>query len=204
MIRRTSGSHGYKSGENGVASRNVREVTRRSMDGVERSARVYPAAGEPPAMYASGEAVAEHVEPVSEAQIQPNGVDLTLDSVLEPVGVGRIGREGKEIAERDEVEPAGEPLTYRLEPGGYVARYVETVRIPADHVGFILPRSSLMRNGTMVNTAVWDAGYEGRGEGLLQVTRPIEIEAGARVAQLVLAHADASGTYDGSYQGENL
>jgi deoxycytidine triphosphate deaminase len=61
-----------------------------------------------------------------------------------------------------------------------------------------------MRNGTMVNTAVWDAGYEGRGEGLLQVTHPIEIEPGARVAQLVLARAEASGTYDGTYQGENL
>ncbi|MDZ7701639.1 MAG: deoxyuridine 5'-triphosphate nucleotidohydrolase [Halobacteriales archaeon] len=155
-------------------------------------------------MYASGEAVAEHVEPVAAEQIQPNGVDLTLDAVLEPAGTGRIGRDGKSIAERRELEPTGEPPAYRLAPGGYVARYAETVRIPADHVGFIYPRSSLMRNGTMVNTAVWDAGYEGRGEGLLQVTHPIEIERGARVAQLVLARADASGTYDGSYQGENL
>jgi len=61
-----------------------------------------------------------------------------------------------------------------------------------------------MRNVTLVNTAAGDAGYEGRGEGLLQVTHPIEIERGARVAQLVLARADASGTYDGSYQGGEL
>ncbi len=155
-------------------------------------------------MYASGETVAERVEPVRAEQVQPNGVDLTLEAVLVPTEAGRVGRDGKTIAERRELEPSGDPPTYALEPGGYVARYAEAVSIPEDHVGFVYPRSSLMRNGAMVNTAVWDAGYEGRGEGLLQVTHPIELERGARVAQLVLARADASGRYDGSYQGENL
>jgi dUTP pyrophosphatase len=61
-----------------------------------------------------------------------------------------------------------------------------------------------MRNAAMLHTAVWDAGYEGRGEGLLAVHEGIEIEPDARVAQLVLAEADHEGTYDGSYQGENL
>jgi deoxycytidine triphosphate deaminase len=56
----------------------------------------------------------------------------------------------------------------------------------------------------MLNTAVWDAGYSGKGEGLLQVGHDIEIEAGARIAQLVLARADHEGTYDGSYQHERL
>jgi dUTP pyrophosphatase len=54
----------------------------------------------------------------------------------------------------------------------------------------------------MLNTAVWDAGYEGRGEGLLQVHHPIRIELGARVAQFVLAAASHDDVYDGSYQGE--
>jgi len=85
-----------------------------------------------------------------------------------------------------------------------VVRYAEIISVPDDHVGFIYPRSSLMRNACMLNTAVWDAGYEGKGEGLLQVHHDIEIEAGARIAQLVLAEAEAAGTYDGSYQGENL
>ena len=155
-------------------------------------------------MYESGAFVAEHVEPTSAEQIQPNGVDLTLAAVFAPVERGHVGREGKTVGARDEVEPAGDPPTYELAPGGYVARYAETVRVPDGHVGFLYPRSSLMRNGTMVNTAVWDAGYEGRGEGLLQVTRPIALERGARVAQLVLARADHEDTYDGAYQGEGL
>ena len=155
-------------------------------------------------MYESGAFVAEHVEPTGPEQVQPNGVDLTLAAVYEPAETGRIGREATTVAGRREVEPAGEPPTYRLEPGGYVARYAETVRVPPGHVGFVYPRSSLMRNGTMANTAVWDAGYEGKGEGLLQVTHPIALERGARVVQLVLARADHEGTYDGSYQGEHL
>ncbi|WP_254537080.1 deoxyuridine 5'-triphosphate nucleotidohydrolase [Halomarina litorea] len=153
-------------------------------------------------MFRSGAFVAEQCSPVSEDQVQPNGLDLTLDTVFEQVTPGRIGREGKDIGERREL--AAEDDTFTLPSGGYVLRYAETVGIPAEHVGFIYPRSSLMRNSCMLNTAVWDAGYRGRGEGLLQVHHPVELEAGARVAQLVLARADHEGTYEGSYQGENV
>ena len=153
-------------------------------------------------MFESGAFVAEHVTPTEAEQVQPNGVDLTLDRVFQQDSVGRIGVDGKTIGERRDVDR--EDNVYRLDPGGYVARYAETVRIPDGHVGFILPRSSLMRNSCMLNTAVWDAGYEGKGEGLMQVHHPIEIERGARVAQLVLARGEHDGTYDGSYQGENL
>jgi deoxycytidine triphosphate deaminase len=153
-------------------------------------------------MYESGAFVAEHVTPLRDEQVQPNGVDLTLDAVFEQVEPGRITREGKTIGERRERDPDGE--TYRLSPGGYVVRYAETVRIPPEHVGFLYPRSSLLRNSCRLNTAVGDAGYEGKGEGLLQVHREVELQRGARVAQLVLATADHEGAYDGSYQGENL
>ncbi len=158
-------------------------------------------------MFKSGAFVAEQIDPVAEAQIQPNGVDLTLDAVFEQIDPGRIGRDGKEIGERqsvprDERDEDG-PETYYLTPGGFVVRYAETVRIPENHVGYIYPRSSLLRNSCMLNTAVWDAGYEGRGEGLLQVHHDVELERGARIAQLVLADAEHEGTYDGSYQGEH-
>ncbi|OYR79350.1 deoxyuridine 5'-triphosphate nucleotidohydrolase, partial [Halorubrum distributum] len=93
---------------------------------------------------------------------------------------------------------------YRLERGSYVVRYGERVRIPEERIGFVLPRSTLLRNACTLDTAVWDAGYEGVGEGRLDVGHPIEIEPGARIAQLVLAEADHEGTYDGAYQRENL
>jgi dUTP pyrophosphatase len=158
-------------------------------------------------MYESGAYVADHVEPVTEEQVQPNGVDLTLDVLFEGREPGRIGRQDKEIGDRSAVDPVerdAETRTYYLSPGGYVVWYAETVSIPENHVGFLYPRSSLLRNSCMLNTAVWDAGYEGKGEGLLQVHHDVELERGARVAQLVLAEADHDDTYAGSYQGENL
>jgi deoxycytidine triphosphate deaminase len=153
-------------------------------------------------MFEPGRFVAEHIEPVTEEQVQPNGVDLTLETVYEQVEPGRIHRSGKTVGDRRELD-AGDG-TFALEPGGYIAGYGETVSIPPGHVGFIFPRSSLMRNSCMLNTAVWDAGYVGRGEGLLQVFHEIEIETGARIAQMVYARAEHSGAYEGTYQGENL
>ncbi len=159
-------------------------------------------------MFESGSFVAEHITETDPEQVQPNGVDLTLAAVYEQVEPGRIGSDGKEIGEREKVatEQRSEdaPETYSLSPGGYVVQYAETVAIPENHVGFIYPRSSLMRNSCMLNTAVWDAGYEGKGEGLLEVHHEVELERGARIAQLVLAEADHDGTYAGSYQGENV
>ncbi len=155
-------------------------------------------------MFRAGTFVADHLSPVAAEQVQPNGVDLTVDAILEPSERGRIGTGGKRVADRDALDPDPDAEAYVLRPGGYIARYGERIRIPEGHVGFVYPRSSLMRNGSMLHTAVWDAGYEGRGEGLLAVHRPIEIEPGARIAQLVFAEANHDGTYDGSYQGEGL
>ncbi|PSP75151.1 deoxyuridine 5'-triphosphate nucleotidohydrolase [Halobacteriales archaeon QS_3_64_16] len=173
-------------------------------------------------MFESGAFVAEQLSPVDPEQVQPNGVDLTLDALFRQCEPGRIARDGKRVGERETVSPeegaregngsdgdeagsndAAIP-TYRLSPGGYVARYAETIAVPEGHVGFVYPRSSLMRNSCTIDTAVWDAGYRGRGEGLLEAYHEIEIERGARIAQFVLARAEHEGTYEGGYQGENI
>ncbi len=155
-------------------------------------------------MFRSGAFVAEQLSAVSDEQVQPNGVDLTVESVFEQTGTGRIDQDGKSIGERRELGPSGDNDTYRLSPGGYIARYGETISIPEGHVGFVLPRSSLMRNSAMLHTAVWDAGYTGRGEGLLEVNHELELQRDARIAQFVLSRAEHEGSYEGSYQGENL
>jgi deoxycytidine triphosphate deaminase len=153
-------------------------------------------------MFRSGRFVADHIDPLAASQVQPNGVDLTVEAVLEQVEPGRIDREGKTIGDRRPLD--ADDGVYTLTPGGYILQYAETIRIPDGHVGYLYPRSSLMRNSCMLNTAVWDAGYEGRGEGLLEVHHELELERGSRVAQLVLAEADHEDTYDGSYQGERV
>lgn len=153
-------------------------------------------------MFKSGAFVADALGDLRDGQVQPNGVDLTLGAVYEQVSPGRIDRDGKRVGDREELTPTDG--VYGLEPGGYVVGYGERVVVPRNHVGFVLPRSSLLRNSCTLDTAVWDAGYEGRGEGLLEVHHAIELERGARIAQFVLADAAHEGTYEGSYQRENL
>ncbi|MFD1570728.1 deoxyuridine 5'-triphosphate nucleotidohydrolase [Halorubrum laminariae] len=157
-------------------------------------------------MFDPGAAVAAALEAgdadLGDAQRQPNGVDLTLGAVFEQAESGFVGRDDKRVGDREELAPDND--RYRLDAGTYVVRYGEPVRIPEDRIGFVLPRSTLLRNSCTLDTAVWDAGYEGIGEGRLDVGHAIEIEPGARIAQLVLAKADHDGTYAGAYQGENL
>ncbi|MFW6448391.1 MAG: deoxyuridine 5'-triphosphate nucleotidohydrolase [Halobacteriota archaeon] len=153
-------------------------------------------------MFRSGRFVAEHVDPVEPAQIQPNGVDISIASLASPQGGGSIERDGKSIGSRRSHDPVDG--RYEVQPGAYVVGYAERIAVPEGHVGFILPRSSLLRNGASLHTAVWDTGYEGRGEGLLTVGAPLQIEDGARIGQFVLAGADHRGRYAGTYQGEGL
>ncbi|MGI9145016.1 MAG: deoxyuridine 5'-triphosphate nucleotidohydrolase [Chloroflexota bacterium] len=143
-----------------------------------------------------------------QAHVQPNGVDLSLDCVWRFGGVGALG-----IAAVDRHLPAREVLEFdargwlELQMGTYGIRYAERVSLPLDCGGLCFPRSSLLRMGCHVPTAVWDAGYAGRAEGLLVVTTPhgVRLERGARIVQLVLFRLTqpASAGYAGQYQHED-
>jgi dUTP pyrophosphatase len=141
------------------------------------------------------------------SHLQPNGVDLSLDAVWRLAGAGSLGR-----ADDDRVLSAREDVAFdaggwlELGPGAYGIRYTEWVAVPLDCGGLCFPRSSLLRMGVHVPTAVWDAGYAGRGEGLLVVDNPngVRVQQGARVVQLVLFRltGPVSTGYTGRYQNE--
>lgn len=95
---------------------------------------------------------------------------------------------------------------FSLPPGAYIVRYREYVKIPDDCIALAIPRSSLLRMGATLYTAVWDPGYKGRGYGLLAVfnNRGIVLEKGAQIAQLVYIKMTGrtSFTYRGTFYGE--
>lgn len=145
-------------------------------------------------------------EPIADEQIQPNGIELTLAQVAQLQGPGRLGRE--------RLIPDDRPLEFdasgwvELQPGTYRVRFREIVDIPLDSFALARPRSSLLRMGASLGTALWDSGYSGRSEALLVVHNPdgISLEAGCRMLQLVffgLSEPVDEG-YNGRYQGENL
>lgn len=142
-------------------------------------------------------------------QLQPNGIDLTLESIFRHDGRGAIGLDNTQRVLPDLVSvPFDEDGFADLPPGCYHVIYNETVALPAWLMAFGRPRSSLARSGVAIHTAVWDAGYVGRSSSLLQVLNPagFRVARNARVLQLVfltLSAASESG-YAGVYQGENV
>ena len=139
--------------------------------------------------------------------VQPNGIDLSLDAVWRFSEPGVLGRRDaqRRLPQRDELSPDPDGW-FDLEPATYGIRYLESVEMPTDCGGLCFPRSSLLRMGVTVPTAVWDAGYAGRGEALLVVTNPhgARVQRGARIAQLVVFRlTQATRGYRGQYLNEN-
>lgn len=138
-------------------------------------------------------------------QAQVNGVDLTVKEILEISGEGVIDFDNSK-----RVIPNHESLDlinndhWQLQPGSYVVRYNEVVKVPLNAIGILLPRSSLMRMGATIVGAWWDSGYHGRGQGLLIVGHPIKVYQNARIAQIVfLRSKPVKKGYDGQYQLED-
>jgi dUTP pyrophosphatase len=140
--------------------------------------------------------------------VQPNGIDLRVDRVQRLTSPGLLGEADnvREPAAREDVQ-ADKDGWWDLHRGAYVITYQEKVNLPTDIMALARPRSTLLRSGVAIHAAVWDAGYSGRGEGLLSVlnARGYRLQRGARVLQLVffrLASPTAEG-YKGRYHGEN-
>ncbi|MGH9321152.1 MAG: deoxyuridine 5'-triphosphate nucleotidohydrolase, partial [Vicinamibacteria bacterium] len=104
------------------------------------------------------------------------------------------------------LEPSADGF-WNLPPGPYWIVYNEIVNIPKDVFALARTRSSVLRSGAQIGTALWDSGYSGRSGSLLVVHNPagIRLKRNARVLQLVFFELDspAEKTYDGRYQNEN-
>ena len=145
----------------------------------------------------------EDIDP--DLQLQPNGIDIRVDRVARLASRGTLGVAAREPAERAEVAPDQDGW-WDLAAGAYVVGYRERVNLPNDVMAFARPRSSLLRSGVAIHTAVWDAGYSGRGEGLLSVLNPAgyRLQRGSRVVQLVFIRLGAAAAegYRGRYRDE--
>lgn len=150
------------------------------------------------------------VEPYKPEQVQPDGVELTLGTVARIAGPpGRLAFDNA-----DRRLPGTEKLEFDtdgwvcLNPGIYIITYAETVRIHKDLFAIGRPRSSLLRMGATLYTALWDTGYYGKSRSPLNVMNPagIELQRGARLLQLIFFKLgyELEGGYEGVYKGENV
>jgi len=141
-------------------------------------------------------------------QVQANGFDLTLREVSAMRSGGTIP-----VSNNQRVLADLSPLSFDakgfldLAAGVYIVTYNEIVHLPKNIMALGRPRSSLLRCGVNVGTAVWDAGYEGRSQSLLTVHNPhgFHVQQNARITQLVFMELTGeSEGYQGFYQGENI
>lgn len=142
-------------------------------------------------------------------QLQPNGIDLTVKEIAMLSSPGCISSSSE-----SRVLSALSPLVFDglgkmdLLPGSYIVTCNEIVNLPGNIMALARPRSSLLRCGVAIHTAVWDAGYSGRSQSLLVVYNPqgFRIFKNARFMQLVFFYLDreVSQGYNGLFQRENI
>ena len=144
-----------------------------------------------------------------ETQLQPNGFDMSIREVFRFTSPGSMGAADVDrvLSETEilEFEPDG---WLQLEPGPYLVTFNEIVNLPLDVMALGQSRSSLLRSGVGVQTAVWDAGYRGRSQALVAIYHPdgYRVQRDARLMQLIFFQMEISASqgYQGRYQSEGL
>ena len=137
-------------------------------------------------------------------QKQPAGYDVTVSKIFAyPKNSFTLSVEKPENSTLQELQ-AGFNGLFELGEGAYFVELNEITTIPKDAIGILLPRSTLLRNGLDVRTALFDPGYSGQPKIMLVCHRPAKVQRFARIGQLVILKSDRefSSQYSGRYQGE--
>jgi deoxycytidine triphosphate deaminase len=144
------------------------------------------------------------------------GYDLSVKEIKSLRGTGYVSVEKTILPEYmtqyttkdktynpDNFEPIYHYRWY-LTPGYYEVTFWEGCKIPNNLVGLIRQRSSMLRNGTLLHSSVFDPGFETDFMGsFIAVFHPIFIEKDARIAQIYFHECEpVSELYDGQWQND--
>lgn len=156
----------------------------------------------------SGDEISKLVKQVenldSSQQSQPAGFDVTVSKVYSySNSVHTIGVSKTENSILQEMTPSPDDY-FDLGVGAFMLELNEITTIPKDAIGILLPRSTLLRNGIDVRTALFDPGYSGQPKVMLVCHRPLRLQRLSRIGQLILFRSDTDfpKQYNGRYQGE--
>jgi len=139
-------------------------------------------------------------------QLQPTGFEPSLSEVRAFTSHGYLDFYNKRRRIADTIPLPFKNGRVHLPPGAYLAVFNEKVNIPLNIAAIAKPRSSLLRSGVSVETAVWDPGYSGRSRALIIVynRHGFTVEKNARLIQMIFLRVtgDVGEGYKGVYQGE--
>jgi len=139
------------------------------------------------------------------------GWDLTLADVKQ-IGAGhhKLTQSGSEIDQNAYVpvplminpHKESEKL-WILAPGVYSLTFHQGCSLPNHIKAEIVHRSSLLRMGVEIKSAVYDPGFKVERMGAVMIVHNmVSIEYGARVAQILMATTEEAVKYNGQWQGQ--
>lgn len=147
--------------------------------------------------------------------VQQIGVDLEIIAIHQIVGHGIIPKEGKtklpdyrpvEMVSCPNSNDNGTTRGWFLLPGAYDITLKQGCKIPATQRLQIVQRSSLLRNGGLLASSMFDPGFETENIGtVMHIFAPIYIHYEARVAQAYVTRVNEvleDSLYKGQWQGD--
>lgn len=136
-----------------------------------------------------------HIGPNS---VQPNAIDLELDRVW--FMNGRFSLTEDDKVHRIPSEIFDYDGYFYLDNGAYQVTFKGLINIGEDEAGFVITRSTLIRNGLFLATGLYDSGYSGTMASCLHVNGGgASIKKGTRIGQFLLWKAESLHNYNGSY-----
>jgi deoxycytidine triphosphate deaminase len=137
------------------------------------------------------------------------GFDLSIKAVNQTGGnVGKVLVDKTIVSQHTAVQKTSVDgkLGWMLYAGVYDVIMNEGCNIAPNRVGLIRQRSSLMRNGALIQSSIFDPGFKTDNVGTYMfVNNPIFIEENARVAQMYFHDCTPVGEdklYNGQFQND--
>lgn len=155
---------------------------------------------------------------VQDEDVQPNAIDLRIGKILRHVKFVEEECDGvksqrlptfslvdnvKNHIPTEEVKP--DNGVYHLTTGYYMVEFENRIQVGEHESGLVVPRSTLMRNGVILFSCLYDSGYCGKMIAGMQVFTPHAVLGEhERVGQYLCFDAESLHQYHGSYQEAKL
>ena len=133
------------------------------------------------------------------------GYDLSVQSISFLRGGGEVLKEKtivNELIELETIDYDGREGWFLI-PGTYDVTCNEGCAIAANRTAMVRQRSSLLRNGAIIASSIFDPGFKTDKVGTVMiVTKGIFIEKDARIAQMYFHENNEGELYDGQFQND--
>lgn len=136
-----------------------------------------------------------------ETDYQPNAVDVRVAKILQFTTQHAVLTESsKKYRETSELVLQSDGTWYLPPNQSFELVFESSVNIAEGEAGWLVPRSTLNRNGIKLTSGLYDSGYNGViGATLHTGNASLTTAPGTRLAQFILVESHSKGLYNGSY-----